>query len=50
MKRGVAKPGEVLFYYRCRGPNEYQEMIKRIKWRWMYQGKDIKHHPEGRRK
>jgi hypothetical protein len=34
MLKGVAKPGEALFYYRCRGPNEYQQMLKEIKSRW----------------
>jgi uncharacterized protein YceK len=48
--QGTSSPGEALYYYKCKGPNEYKEAIARIKWRWMYQGKDIEHHPEGRRK
>jgi hypothetical protein len=39
---GTATPGETMFYFRCRGPNEYKQFLKEIKRRETWW---IKHHP-----
>ena len=42
--KGTASPGEALYYYRCREPNEYKQLIKELRSR-TYRGPDIYHHP-----
>ena len=43
---GRGNPGAALYYFRCRGPNEYKEMLKEIKNRRWWLEPDVKHHPE----
>jgi hypothetical protein len=43
---GEASPGQALFYFRCRGPNEYKAMLKEIQRRETWW---IKHHPKRER-
>jgi hypothetical protein len=31
--KGTASPGMCLYYYRCKGPNEYKQMLKEIRKR-----------------
>ena len=33
---GNATAGEVMYYFRCRGPNEYKEYLNKIRTRWRY--------------
>ena len=32
--RGRGSPGSAMYYYRCKGPNDYQMYLKTIKNRW----------------
>ena len=34
IKAGVTSPGMVMYYFRCRGPNDYQTYLRGIKNRW----------------
>jgi hypothetical protein len=42
--RGVASPGETLYYYRCREPNEYKKLLKELRSRTLYRP-EVNHHP-----
>jgi len=44
LKRGKATPGETLFYFRCREPNEYKKLIKELRSRTLYRP-EVQHQP-----
>ena len=37
LAKGIGSPGMAMYYYRCRGPNDYQLKLKALKARWRYE-------------